>query len=78
MADIKPKSWIADAVASQEEHIKRVQSCGGVIGTPHQFATFRGPDSALPVPNETTWRQCRGCDVTETREDYERKQAAQA
>lgn len=75
---IKPKSWIADAVASQEEHIKRWNSCGDVVGKSHDFQTFHGPDSSVPVPGEVTWRQCTACDVTESRDDYERKMGAQA
>lgn len=67
---------IAEAVASQEEYIKRWKSCGEVVGRAHKFKTFRGPDSQLPVPGEATWRQCVACDVTETREDYEKKLAA--
>lgn len=71
-----PEKWVPEAIASQEEYIRRISSCGGVIGKGHRFETFRGPDSKLPVPDEVTWRECTGCGVTETREDYERKLAA--
>lgn len=54
------------AIASQEEHIKRVSSCGGVVGKAHRFQ-YRGPSDRIP------WRQCVHCDVTETKEDYELK-----
>lgn len=71
-----PEKWVPEAIAEQEEYIRRFKSCGGVLGKPHRFETFRGPDSKLPVPDEVTWRQCINCDVTETREDYARKVAA--
>jgi len=66
-------SWVTEAIAEQEEHIKRWKSCDEVVGRAHRFEMFRGPDSKLPVPDEVTWRQCVNCDVTETREDYATK-----
>lgn len=57
---------IKAAIASQEEYIKRSQSCGGVVGKAHRFQ-YRGPAGRIP------WRECVGCGVTETKDDYERK-----
>lgn len=72
-----PEKWVPEAIAEQEEYIRRVTSCGGMVGKAHNFQTFRRPDSPVPVPNEITWRQCTSCDVTETRDDYARKLDAQ-
>lgn len=61
---------IAEAIAQQEEHIKRSLSCGG-RGTmlSHSWATF----SAAPggPTYEACWRA--GCRVTRTDDDYQRK-----
>ena len=71
------EKWVADAIAEQEDYILRFRSCNGVVGKSHQFETFRGPDSAVPVPNEVTWSQCINCDATASREDFAIKAAAQ-
>jgi hypothetical protein len=59
---------VAEAIASQEEHIKRTKSCQGVIGQAHHFRTFGGPTSANP-----TWQECFICHVTKSALDYQRK-----
>lgn len=71
------EKWVADAIAEQEEYIRRFRSCEDVPCKAHRYETFRGPDSKLPVPDEVTWRECVACSVTETREDYARKLQAQ-
>jgi hypothetical protein len=54
---------IAEAIAEQEEHIKRQTSCGGVIGRSHRWDRF----AAKPgMYYEACWR----CRVTRTSEDH--------
>lgn len=57
-------NWVAEAIAEQEEHIKRVTSCKGVVGMAHSFDTFSMGPSKAKV------RKCWRCGVTETPEDY--------
>lgn len=66
---------LKEAIASQEEHIKRVQPCAGSpdgeprLGWEHSFDTF------APTP-EVRVRQCWRCRVTETADDWKRLQSA--
>lgn len=62
-------STICAAIAEQEEHIKRVTSCGGVVGVAHSFRTHGTPATPL-----LTWEQCIACGVTETSEDYYKRE----
>lgn len=57
------QEWIAEAIAEQEEHIKRTQSCQDRRGQAHSYDQF----SATPGKHH---RQCWRCGVTETAEDY--------
>lgn len=72
-------SWVTEAIAEQEEYIKRMHSCLEQLGRPHRFETirpYRLLGTGVSVPDNETWRQCLNCGVTETSEDYARKLAA--
>lgn len=56
---------IREAIAAQEEHIKRVTSCGGQLYTSHRW-----------VAGEGAWQECARCGVTKTPQDYDAKIAA--
>lgn len=53
-----------DALAAQEEHIKRSQGCRGVVNQVHSFRTFGAAGVA------EAWSACIVCNVTETQADY--------
>jgi len=55
--------WIAEAIALQEEHIKRIGFCQGRTGQAHSFDQF----STAPGKHH---RQCWRCGVTETPADF--------
>ena len=60
---------IAEAIAEQEEHIRRVQSCRGVsgnlvVGSAHQWRRHGNPRT------KAAFEACVLCGVTRTREDY--------
>lgn len=65
---------IKDAVAQQEEYLRRVKSCAGrpdsdpIIGMSHSFDQF-SPRPGVYV------RQCWRCRVTESPQDWERLQS---
>lgn len=61
-------TWIAEALAAQEEHIKRSRSCMGRVGRPHVFRDFGRPASAGAPASR--WRECAACGVTEASNDY--------
>lgn len=54
---------IKAAIAEQEEHLKRIEGCGGVYLAPHSFDRFAAAPGVF-------YRACLRCRVTETREDY--------
>lgn len=61
-----PETWVPEAIAEQEEYIKRVHSCSGQLGLPHAWDRFA---AAPGVYYSACWR----CRVAETPEDYARK-----
>ena len=67
--------WIGAAIAQQEEHLRRIQSCTGgdypnaTVGMAHSWEAF----SLRPG---VTIQQCWRCKVTKTDEDYQRKTGA--
>lgn len=63
---VGPEKWVPEAIAEQEEYIKRVHSCNGVLGLSHSWERFA---AAPGVYYQACWR----CQVTKTGEDYERK-----
>lgn len=58
------QGWVAEAIAAQEEHIKRSHSCTGRPCLPHRFVERAG------------WRECESCGVTASNADYEKKRTA--
>lgn len=68
-----PESWVARAIAQQEEHIKRTKSCGGRVGRAHTWVDRERPAAELALPDKTwvlSWSECAVCEVTKTDEDY--------
>jgi hypothetical protein len=63
---VGPETWVRDAIAEQEEHIKRWRSCMDTLGRAHAYREVTASGSA-------TYRACAVCGVTETREDYAAK-----
>lgn len=59
-------SWVTEAIASQEEYIKRIHSCSGVVGLPHAWDRFAAAPGVY-------YSACTRCRVTETQQDYKRK-----
>lgn len=58
-----PEKWVPEAIAEQEEYIRRISSCQGVIGLPHTFERFAAAPGVY-------YNACTRCRVTQTREDY--------
>lgn len=72
-----PDSWVAQAIAEQEEYVKRWRSCAGIdgshadaVGLPHSWDTYS------TAPGGPKYQACWRCRVTRTREDYEVKVGA--
>lgn len=70
------QTWIAEAIAQQEEHLRRSRSCSGsptrtdpVVGMSHSW------DRYSPAPGHETYQACWRCRVTRTDEDWQRKVA---
>lgn len=59
-------SWVTEAIAEQEEYIKRIHSCLEQTGLAHIFEQFAAAPGVY-------YRACTRCRVTETREDYATK-----
>ena len=57
---------VREAIAQQEEHIKRSTSCNGVYLQSHYWASY-SPRPGLHI------QQCGVCKVTRTDEDYQKK-----
>lgn len=64
-----PETWVPEAIAEQEEYIKRFKSCRGIVGTPHAWGQFAAAPGIY-------YRACTRCRVTETRADYATKRQA--
>lgn len=56
---------IAEAIAAQEEHIKRETSCLGRLYVSHRWVAGAG-----------AWQECERCGVTKSTRDYDAKLAA--
>lgn len=74
---VGPETWVREAIAEQEEHIKRWRSCMDTLGRSHTYRDV----THTPPPDDTsglavTYRACTVCGVTETRADYAIKQQA--
>jgi len=64
-SDTGPETWVREAIAQQEEYIKRRRPCAETGGD-HSWDWF---SSRPGVRVEMCWR----CRVTRTDEDYQRK-----
>lgn len=64
---VGPETWVREAIAEQEEHIKRWRSCMDTLGRSHAYTTVTPDSEGLKA-----YRACRVCGVTQTREDYAR------
>lgn len=58
------EDWIREALAEQEEHIKRVSSCLDVVGRSHDYRV-------MGTVGEVSWQACSACGVTRTQDDFE-------
>ncbi len=67
---VDTENWVAEAIASQEEHIRRSTSCLGQIGRAHVYREH----GHLGTPN--SWQECLTCGTTKTLTDYETKTSA--
>jgi hypothetical protein len=54
---------VKDAIAEQEELIKRLASCEGIAGARHHWASYADEPGRH-------YQRCGVCGVTRTREDY--------
>lgn len=54
---------VTDAIAAQEEHLKRSRACLDTLGRAHSFDRFAAAPGAF-------YRACTTCLVTETHADY--------
>ncbi len=61
---------VREAIAEQEEHIRRSTSCQGVVGASHKYRTHGRPKGAESIGSADMWSACIVCGVTETRADY--------
>lgn len=68
-----PEKWVPEAIAQQEEYLKRRRGCNGVSLVSHAFRDFGKPGPDGTIANALMWRACIVCGVTETNEDYETK-----
>ena len=64
MIDTGPEEWVREAIASQEEHIKRSRPCRGVVGTPHFWSEH------MNARTKVSFEACTVCGVTRTPEGY--------
>lgn len=73
---VGPEKWVPEAIAQQEEHIKRNTSCQGALGRPHSYRTFGVPSLDGTIAGSATYQACIVCGVTETEADYRARLAA--
>lgn len=57
--------WVSEAIAQQEEYLKRRRACQDIPLRPHSFDQFS------VAPGAPTYRACFRCKVTETDADYQ-------
>lgn len=73
---VGPEKWVPEAIAQQEEHIRRSTACQGVRGRSHAFRTFGVPSPDGTIAQSATYQACIVCGVTETDADYQTRLAA--
>lgn len=62
-----PETWVREAIAEQEEYLKRRRSCAEVRFRSHQYRTV---EATRPDGTAVSYEACAVCDVTRTAEDY--------
>lgn len=72
-----PELWVREAIAEQEEYIKRWRGCGGKP-IRHTFGPFGAPAQDGAIESAATWSACIVCGVTQTRADYRVRSAARS
>lgn len=75
---VGPETWVREAIAQQEEHLKRSRSCTEILGRAHTYRDFGQPDPDGTIAFTHTWRECLVCGVTETDTDYQSRRNATA
>lgn len=70
-----PETWVREAIAEQEEHLKRIRPCQGIPLRAHRFAPHGRPDATGTIAGASLVSRCIACGVTETPEDYRRSRA---
>lgn len=70
------EGWVRDAVDEQEDYLKRVRSCGGVTGRPHQFEDFGRPSPDGTIMGALMWRECLACGAAASAADYATRRQA--
>jgi hypothetical protein len=65
-----PETWVPEAVAEQEEHLKRARPCQDT--QEHAYRDFGRPGRG-GIIRAALWRECLTCGVTETPEDYRKR-----
>lgn len=80
MSEPGAEKWVPDAIAQQEEYLKRSASCSGTsdpnasarVGMSHSWDTYS------TAPNGPKYDACWRCRVTKTDADHQIKTAAGA
>jgi hypothetical protein len=67
-----PEKWVPEAIAEQQEYLKRVRGCNGQPVN-HAYRDFGVPSPDGTIRNDRMYRACVVCGVTESPEDYHRK-----
>lgn len=73
--DPGPEQWVPEAIAQQEEYLKRMASCGDVPFREHAFREFGVPGPDHTIRREHLYEACIICGVTRTDADYQRRLA---
>lgn len=60
------EQWVTEAIASQEEYLKRMRSCRGQVGAAHHFRPH-----GIPSAPSVVISRCVVCGVTETTADWQ-------
>jgi hypothetical protein len=61
------EQWVREAIAEQEEYIKRWRSCMDTLGRSHTWRRHGNPTT------KEAYEACVVCGVTKTREDYAKR-----
>lgn len=73
-----PEKWVPEAIAQQEEHVKRSKSCTGINGSHPGVGLSHSWDLYSTAPGGPKYEACWRCRVTKTDADYQTRLAARA